>query len=112
MLRYLLFALLLLHGAFHLVGFLTPVAGRVMAIDRAPGIYWAACSALFGLTVLLLILHEKHWVWVALLAALISQVLIASAWEQARFGTLFNVVIVVMVVALLFVKEAPILFRD
>ncbi|SDF56225.1 hypothetical protein SAMN04487996_111150 [Dyadobacter soli] len=112
MLRYLLFALLLLHGAFHLAGFFAPVAGRVMAIDRAPGIYWAACSALFGLTALLLILHEKHWTWVALLAALTSQVLIASAWEQARFGTVPNIVIVLVVLALLFVKEAPVMFRD
>lgn len=112
MLRYLLFALLILHGAFHLAGFFTPVAGRVMAMDRAPGIYWAACSALFGLTSLLLALHEKHWAWVALLAALSSQVLIASAWEQARFGTMLNVVIVLTVLALLFVKEAPVMFRD
>lgn len=112
MLRYLLFAVLMLHGAIHLAGLFTPVAGRVMAIDRAPGIYWAACSALFGLTSLLLILHEKHWVWVALLAALSSQVLIASAWEQARFGTVPNIVIVLVVLALLFVKEAPVMFRD
>jgi len=112
MLRYLLLALLMLHGAIHLTGFFTPVAGRVMAMDRAPGIYWAACSALFGLTSLLLVRHEKHWAWVALLAALSSQVLIASAWEQARFGTTLNVVIVLVVLAVLFVKEAPVMFRD
>lgn len=112
MLRYLLFTLLMLHGAIHLAGLFTPVAGRVMAMDRAPGIYWAACSALFGLSSLLLILHEKHWAWVALLAALSSQVLIASAWEQARFGTILNIVIVLAVLALLFVKQAPVMFRD
>lgn len=112
MLRYLLFALLMLHGAIHLAGFFTPVAGRVMAIDRAPGIYWAACSTLFGLSALLLVLHEKPWAWVALLAAFSSQVLIASAWQQARFGTILNVVIVLVILAVLFVKEAPVLFRD
>lgn len=112
MLRYLLFALLMLHGAIHLAGFFTPVAGRVMAIDRAPGIYWAACSILFGLSALLLALHEKHWAWVALLAALSSQLLISSAWDQARFGTILNVVIVFAILALLFVKEAPVMFRD
>lgn len=112
MLRYLLFTLLMLHGAIHLAGFFTPVAGRVMAMDRAPGIYWAACSALFGLTALLLILHEKYWVWVALLAVVSSQVLIALAWEQARFGTILNAMIVMAILAVLFVREAPVLFRD
>jgi hypothetical protein len=112
MLRYLLFALLMLHGAIHLVGFFTPVAGRVLAIDKAPGIYWAVCSVLFGLASALLILREKHWAWVALVAVVGSQVLIASAWEQARFGTILNAVIVATILVLLFVREAPVLFRD
>jgi len=112
MLRYLLFALLVLHGAFHLAGFFAPVAGRVLVIDKAPGIYWAACAALFGLTSVLLILHEKHWAWVAFVAVVSSQVLIASAWEQARFGTILNAVIVATILMLVFVREAPVLFRD
>jgi hypothetical protein len=112
MARYLFFAFLMLHGSFHLMGLFTPVLGRVLVIDRSPGIYWALCSMLFWLTAVLMILHQRHWVWVALVAVSCSQLLIASAWQQARFGTILNVIIIAVLLVFLFFKDVPFLFRD
>lgn len=94
------------------MGLFTPVLGRVLTIDKPPGIYWAACSVLFWLTSMLMILHQKHWAWVVLVAVACSQLLIASAWEQARFGTILNVIVIAALLVMLFVREAPVLFRD
>ncbi|MDZ7370699.1 MAG: hypothetical protein ONB12_05985 [candidate division KSB1 bacterium] len=98
MTRILFFLLLLLHGQIHLLGFLksfgfTALNELPLTISRRQGLLWAAAETLFSLAAVLFLLRLPAWWAIAAVAALLSQALILSAWEAAKFGTLVNLVI-------------------
>ena len=58
------------------------------------GVAWLAAGLLFVATALALAAgHRAWWIW-CLLAVSVSQAVILSAWSDAKFGTLVNVVLV------------------
>ena len=86
--RYLLVALLAVHGSLHLLGFQR---------GKAVGAVWAlACLGLLAAAVLLLLRHDRWWL-VAAAALVFSQALIASAWSTARAGSILNLVLAIPV---------------
>jgi len=87
--RYLLVALLAIHGLLHLLG---------LQWGKVVGAVWGlAALALLSAAGLLLVRNDRWWM-VAAAALVFSQALIASAWSSARAGTILNVALTIPVV--------------
>ena len=95
----LLAALLIIHALIHGLGFVKGLGlARVAQLQRdisAPaGVLWLVAGVLFLGAALALWIAPRVWWAPALVAVVVSQALILSAWSDARFGTIANVLIV------------------
>ena len=99
-----LIAILLIHGLIHLLGFLkafdlAQINELTQPISRPIGHLWLVTALLFVVTTVAFA-FKNHWWWAAaILAALFSQFLVFTAWQDAMFGSIPNLII--LVVALL-----------
>ena len=99
---------MILHGLLHLIGFAKEwnigpheVSGRLMAIagngSRFGGVMWLAAFVLYA-TAAICFLLRRDWYWIpAALALTISQVLILIYWSEAKYGTVLNIIILIVV---------------
>lgn len=89
--------LLVIHGLIHLMGFVKGFQLAEMAQLRQPvsalaGVFWLLTCLLF-LASGGLFFAGKHFGWILLLPAiLLSQTLIIQQWQDAKFGTIANIV--------------------
>jgi hypothetical protein len=106
-----LILLMVSHGLIHLVGLtqpvpLTPTLGRLAltAIDgpgsASAGVAWralwsAACVALL-LAAVMCALRQPYWWLVGSGAVVLSQCMIIFTWKDAKFGTIANVILAVV----------------
>lgn len=95
--------LFIVHGLIHLLGFVkgfgfTEVKQLTQEISKPAGATWLITSILFLLAALLSALKINHWWWIAYLAILISQILIFTSWQDAKFGTIANVILLVFTI--------------
>ena len=91
------------HGLIHVLGFLKAfgfarLTQLTQTISRPVGITWAVTSGLFIGVAILFGLKVDWWWIVGLLAVVPSQALIIGSWQDAKFGTVLNVVILVGIV--------------
>lgn len=98
MFRYLFFAVILLHGLIHLLGPAkafqwAEVTQLTQPISRLQGWGWLLATLLFVVVGVLYWQHNATWFWWAIPAIVLSQLLIFQVWQDARFGTLANVLI-------------------
>ena len=96
--------LLLGHGLIHLLGFLkafdlAQVNELTQEISRPLGFLWLLAALLFVISAVAFALKKRWWWATAIVAALCSQFLIFTAWQDALFGSLANLII--LAVALL-----------
>jgi len=110
-LRWGLAAVLALHGLVHFLGVakgfgLAEVRQLTEPISRLGGVGWLAAGLAMLLTAGLLGASSPTWLWVAPVAAVLSQAMIVSSWSDAKAGTLFNVLLVVAA-AWAFATEGP-----
>lgn len=90
--------LLVLHGLIHLMGFAkafgyAELPQLQLPISKGMGVLWLVAGvAVIGAAVLLAV-APRAWGMVAIVAALLSQIVIVSAWSDARFGTLANILL-------------------
>jgi hypothetical protein len=109
--RYILVLILVLHALIHLVGFTkyfrTEQAvqigtNAVTSIDtggsKILGSLWLATCLLFLATATMYALKKDSWWVVGMAALLISQILILMEWESAKFGTIANVIVVLVMI--------------
>lgn len=93
--------LIALHGLIHLLGFLkafhfADIKALDLDISRMAGVGWLLGSAAMLLTSALLLNHHSLW-WIAGFAAcLLSQMLLLTAWQDARFGTIPNLLLLLV----------------
>lgn len=90
--------LLVLHGAIHWLGFAkgfhwAALPQLQLPISRAGGLVWLAASTLLLAGALALLGGSRHWGVLALLGVVVSQVLIAGQFKDAKYGTLANALI-------------------
>jgi hypothetical protein len=103
MLRIFFVIILLFHGLIHLVGFIKAfnfgsITQLTKEISRPYGSIWLLAAVLFIATTFLFLLKKEAWFIFALIAVVISQVLIFTVWKDAKFGTIANVIILVAVI--------------
>ncbi len=95
--------LISLHGLIHLIGFLKAfdiysAKELTLPISKPRGILWLLAAVLMVLAAVCYGIDTSYG-WVIALAALaVSQVLIFSFWKDAKFGTIANVILLVIAV--------------
>jgi hypothetical protein len=109
MLNYSFALLLLIHGTIHLVGFArgwsfmrTGISGDTSADlkgrTKLVNIIGVVTCILFVLA-MIAYLNNSGWWWVLSIPAIVlSQVLISFYWNDAKFGTIMNVVVLLVVI--------------
>jgi len=98
--RIALAAFIALHGLIHLLGPAKAFRWADVAQLRAPispeaGVLWLLAAVLLIAAAVSLVLDAPWWWYLALPGVLLSQGLIVTAWTDAKFGTLANVIITI-----------------
>lgn len=93
--------ILFLHGIIHILGFaksyhLAEVPQLSSEIPKSLGNLWLFCSILFLAVFILVILNKPWWPFFAIAAVILSQTLIFLYWQDAKFGTILNIVILLV----------------
>ncbi|WP_029038744.1 hypothetical protein [Salinimicrobium xinjiangense] len=90
--------LLLLHAILHLMGLVKsfyddflPALSR--KIGKPEGILWLLCAILLFIADLYFLMGSGYWPVLAIIGALLSQFLITLNWEDAKYGSVINIVI-------------------
>jgi hypothetical protein len=101
--RFAFAALVLIHGLIHLLGFaksfgLAPLPGLTREVSRPAGALWLLAAVLFVMAAVLLAVQSGAWWAAAVPAVIVSQVLIALSWSDAKYGTVANVIIALVLV--------------
>lgn len=95
-----LYILIALHGVIHLLGFLKgfnlyDFNGITKSISKPLAILWFISFILFTVTTLLSAIDNELWWLVGLIAVIVSQILILIFWQDAKFGSLPNIIILI-----------------
>ncbi|MDB5134998.1 MAG: hypothetical protein JWP37_1601 [Mucilaginibacter sp.] len=97
----LLITLIAIHGLIHVLGFvkafrLAPVSQLSQPISKLNGSLWLLSAIMFVLAAAMLSM-EKDWWWILSVAGImISQYLIINAWQDAKYGTAANIVVLII----------------
>jgi hypothetical protein len=100
--RWLVAAILVLHGLIHLIGFakafgLATLPQLTQPISRGLGVLWLLAALLVTLAAAMLAASTQGWWVVGALALVLSQAVIASAWRDAWAGTIANLLLLLVV---------------
>lgn len=100
MLRISFAIILLMHGLIHLLGFVkafkfADISQLTQPITKPIGFGWLGSALLFTVAVAFFLLKKEDWWLVAVPAVVLSQVLIVTAWPDAKFGTVANIIALV-----------------
>lgn len=98
--KFLFIIILLLHGMLHLLGFLKAYELQEiklsLEISRPLGALWLLCALLFLFVAWLYFFSKPSWAFFALAAVLISQSLIFLSWDAAKFGSILNLLVLLV----------------
>ncbi|HWA74002.1 MAG TPA: DUF6544 family protein [Polyangiaceae bacterium] len=100
--------LVLLHAGIHLLGFSKAMGWASpleASISRPVGALWAGTALLFVGAAVLFALDVRAFWLLAAPAVVLSQTLIIFAWDEARYGTVANVVISIGALLALFASS-------
>ncbi|MGI6225406.1 MAG: DUF6544 family protein [Peptococcales bacterium] len=92
-----------MHGLIHLMGFikafqLAKISQLTQDISRLAGFLWLLGTFLFLSTALVFLLKKDWWWAPGLLAVILSQILIIMHWQDAKFGTIANLIVLIPVI--------------
>jgi hypothetical protein len=98
MTRYLFAIIVFIHGLIHLMGFAKALGnGNITQltkeISKPIGMVWLATAILFTVAMIMFLMKKESWPVLAIIAVIVSQVLIITVWKEAKFGTIANVII-------------------
>lgn len=100
--RIIFFIIIILHAFIHLLGFLKAfgfanINQLTQQISKPLGVLWMVALLLLILSAILFIAEKDSWWITALAAVILSQVLIILFWQDAKFGTIPNIIILLAV---------------
>ena len=102
MLKYIIAFIILMHGLIHFMGFAKAFGyGNITQlgeVSKPMGSLWLITAFLFIAVTILLLLKKDVWAITAIIAIILSQILIISAWKDAKFGTIANVTLLVFTI--------------
>jgi hypothetical protein len=100
--KYILIALLVIHGLVHLLGFvkafgLAQPPQLQAAISRPVGLLWLVVALLLLVSGGMVLVAGKWWLPAAL-GVVMSQILIFAAWHDAKAGSIVNLILLLPIV--------------
>lgn len=101
MMHYLLTLLMVIHGLIHLLGFvkafrLAKVEQLKIPISKPMGFLWLISSLGFIFSATAYVFNLNWWFFLAIPMVSISQFLIIRSWSDAKFGTIPNLIILIL----------------
>ena len=86
-----------IHGLIHLLGFvkafkLAEIKDFKMPISKLAGIFWLVSFLLITSAEILYLSGNSIYLGLGFTAILISQIMIIGAWNDAKFGTIPNII--------------------
>lgn len=101
--KYLFAFLLAFHGLIHLLGFakafdLAQINQLVKEISKPVGVAWLITTLIFLVATESFLLKKDLWWLVAIAGVILSQILIIFFWQDAKFGTIANIIILFLVI--------------
>jgi hypothetical protein len=102
--KWIFFFIVITHALIHLLGFLkafqlAEINQLTQNISKLMGILGLIALILFLAAAIQLISNHDLWWITALAAVILSQVLIILFWQDAKFGTIANIIILLAVIA-------------
>lgn len=96
-------SVVIIHGLIHLMGFvkafqLAEINQLTQNIPKPIGLLWLISALLFITAAAVFLLKNDWWWMIAVPAFVLSQLLIIMYWQDAKYGTIANVIILVGVV--------------
>lgn len=93
--------IVLLHGLVHLLGFVKAfgfkeVKELTLPISKPEGTLWIIAAILFLIYGILYFINNKQAWLVGIITVIVSQILIFFFWKDARFGTVPNLIILIV----------------
>ncbi|WP_375582943.1 DUF6920 family protein [Cyclobacterium xiamenense] len=93
--------LLILHALIHLLGFLKAfqwleLKELPLQLSKSMGLVWLLAAVGMVWVVLAFAWSGKYWWYLALAVGMLSQVLILAYWTEAKFGTIPNVLLLLV----------------
>ena len=103
--------IILLHGLIHLMGFakafnLAEINELTLPISPGWGLIWMIAALTLILSGVLWMLNMSLWWIPAIIGVILSQILVFVFWQDARFGSLPNLIILIFIVSG-FVRYTP-----
>lgn len=94
--------ILIIHSLIHLIGFLkgfniANISNLKMEIKKFYAFNWLLTSIFFLISVLLIILDINYWQILLLVSIILSQLLVIKYWRDAKYGTIINVVAILVI---------------
>lgn len=91
------------HGIIHLLGFikgfeLAEVDRLNGEISKTAGFLWFTALILFFVSIALFLLKSDWWWMTGIIAVVVSQILIFLHWQDTKFGTIANIIILIVLV--------------
>ena len=101
--KYLFAFIILLHGVIHLMGFAKAfgygnIPQLTKDISKTAGILWLVTALLFCASAVMFLLQKENWYVLAIIAVILSQVLVIITWKDAKYGTIANVIVALMII--------------
>ncbi|PDW03490.1 DUF6544 family protein [Candidatus Viridilinea mediisalina] len=91
----------IIHGLIHLLGFVkafnfAQINELTQPISRPFGLLWLLAALVLIVSAAAFALNNQWWWAVAIVGVLLSQVLVFSAWQDAKVGAIANLIIIVV----------------
>jgi hypothetical protein len=107
MIKYFFIFIAFIHGLIHFMGFAKSFGYGDFSqlnnqISKPIGIAWLIAGLLFVISSIFYISDKDFWTYIALLAVALSQVLIVMNWQDTKFGTIPNLIILAVSIISIF----------
>lgn len=98
--RLVLIILVLFHGIIHLFGFLkafklAEMEALTQNVSKPIGVLWLIVFMIWMLSMIMLLIKNNYWL-IGIIAVVLSQRLIVLFWQDAKFGTIPNVILLLV----------------
>ncbi len=109
--------LVTIHGLIHFIGFAKAFGyGKIeqltKEISKPIGMIWFITALALIIVAILFLLKKDGWSMLGIIAAIVSQVLIFTVWQDAKFGTIPNVIIIIVAILSLEITNFENAFRQ
>jgi len=103
MLKYIFGFFIFVHGLIHFMGFAKAfnygnITALTKEIAKPAGVAWLVAAFLFAAAAILFLFKKDSWSIIAVVAVILSQLMIITSWRDAKFGTIANIIIVLAAV--------------